>query len=227
MEYYASLRTSGAIEAAEVAVRAARRLRADHRAGPAGDRRGRRGRPRAGPRVQQVGPRRRGPPPRDEARDRARPGPRRRGSPRVNVSARTGRAVQTARRRRCAPRWRTGTAASRPASSTSGWPTSSPPRRRPCAAGKAAARSCSRRRRRTRPPTFVLFTSGFLEAGYRRFLERKLRETSADRHPGRDQRAGAGEAQAVLTAGAGHRPSGCGSVSRRSPRSPRRARPAG
>ncbi|WP_018177499.1 ribosome biogenesis GTPase Der [Jongsikchunia kroppenstedtii] len=29
----------------------------------------------------------------------------------------------------------------------------------------------------TRPPTFVLFTTGFLEAGYRRFLERKLRET--------------------------------------------------
>lgn len=27
-----------------------------------------------------------------------------------------------------------------------------------------------------RPPTFVLFSSGFLEAGYRRFLERKLRE---------------------------------------------------
>jgi len=29
----------------------------------------------------------------------------------------------------------------------------------------------------SRPPTFVLFTTGFLEAGYRRFLERKLRET--------------------------------------------------
>jgi len=29
----------------------------------------------------------------------------------------------------------------------------------------------------TRPPTFVLFTSGFLEAGYRRFIERRLRET--------------------------------------------------
>ena len=28
-----------------------------------------------------------------------------------------------------------------------------------------------------RPPTFVLFTSGFLEAGYRRFVERRLRET--------------------------------------------------
>jgi GTP-binding protein len=27
-----------------------------------------------------------------------------------------------------------------------------------------------------RPPTFVLFTSGYLEAGYRRFIERRLRE---------------------------------------------------
>ena len=27
-----------------------------------------------------------------------------------------------------------------------------------------------------RPPHFVLFTSGFLEAGYRRFIERRLRE---------------------------------------------------
>ncbi len=29
----------------------------------------------------------------------------------------------------------------------------------------------------TKPPRFVLFTSGFLEAGYRRFVERRLRET--------------------------------------------------
>ena len=28
----------------------------------------------------------------------------------------------------------------------------------------------------TKPPRFVLFTSGFLEQGYRRFLERRLRE---------------------------------------------------
>ena len=28
----------------------------------------------------------------------------------------------------------------------------------------------------TRPPRFVLFASGFIEAGYRRFLERRLRE---------------------------------------------------
>jgi GTP-binding protein len=27
-----------------------------------------------------------------------------------------------------------------------------------------------------KPPTFVLFTSGYLEAGYRRFIERRLRE---------------------------------------------------
>jgi GTP-binding protein len=27
-----------------------------------------------------------------------------------------------------------------------------------------------------RPPTLVLFTTGFLEAGYRRFIERKFRE---------------------------------------------------
>lgn len=29
----------------------------------------------------------------------------------------------------------------------------------------------------TRPPRFVIFTTGFLEAGYRRFIERRLRET--------------------------------------------------
>jgi GTP-binding protein len=27
-----------------------------------------------------------------------------------------------------------------------------------------------------RPPRFVIFSSGFLEAGYRRFIERRLRE---------------------------------------------------
>jgi GTP-binding protein len=28
----------------------------------------------------------------------------------------------------------------------------------------------------TRPPTFVLFTTGFLDPGYRRFIQRRLRE---------------------------------------------------
>ncbi len=29
----------------------------------------------------------------------------------------------------------------------------------------------------TRPPRFVIFTTGFLDPGYRRFIERRLRET--------------------------------------------------
>src|SRR5690625_6575564 len=29
----------------------------------------------------------------------------------------------------------------------------------------------------TQPPTIVLFTTGFLDAGYRRYLERKFRES--------------------------------------------------
>ena len=45
-------------------------------------------------------------------------------------------------------------------------------------AGRPSSRgSCSPPRPASRPPTFVLFTTGFLEAGYRRFLERRLRET--------------------------------------------------
>ncbi len=28
-----------------------------------------------------------------------------------------------------------------------------------------------------RPPRFVIFATGFIEAGYRRFIERRLRET--------------------------------------------------
>ena len=50
----------------------------------------------------------------------------------------------------------------------------------------------------TAPPTFVLFTSGKLDAGYERFIERRLREEfgfvgTPDRAPG----APAGEAQAL------------------------------
>ena len=29
----------------------------------------------------------------------------------------------------------------------------------------------------TRPPRFVIFATGFLDAGYRRYIERRLRET--------------------------------------------------
>ena len=44
-----------------------------------------------------------------------------------------------------------------------------------CAAGKQP-RILFGTQAGVRPPTFVLFTSGFLEAGYRRFVERRLRE---------------------------------------------------
>ncbi len=53
-----------------------------------------------------------------------------------------------------------------------------------------------------RPPHFVLFTSGFLQAGYRRFIERRLREEFGFAGSPvqvtmrlREKRAGAGQAR--------------------------------
>jgi len=95
-------------------------------------------------------------------------------APRVNVSALTGRAVD-----RLAPAMRTALA---------GWETRVPTGRLnswiadvvaetppPVRSGKQP-KVLFATQAATRPPRFVLFTSGFLEAGYRRFLERKLRE---------------------------------------------------
>jgi GTP-binding protein len=49
--------------------------------------------------------------------------------------------------------------------------------RRPAAgARRPPAQDPVRTQAGVRPPHFVLFTSGFLEAGYRRFVERRLRE---------------------------------------------------
>lgn len=96
-------------------------------------------------------------------------------APRVNISAKTGRAVQklvhaleTALRSWDAriPTGRLNTFFKEIVAAT-------PP---PVRGGKQP-RILFATQAASRPPTFVLFTSGFLEAGYRRFLERKLRET--------------------------------------------------
>ncbi len=95
-------------------------------------------------------------------------------APRVNVSARTGRAVD-----KLVPALDAALA---------GWETRVPTGRlnqfiadlvaahpHPVRGGKQP-RILFGTQAATRPPTFVLFTSGFLEAGYRRFVERRLRE---------------------------------------------------
>jgi GTP-binding protein len=93
---------------------------------------------------------------------------------RVNVSALTGRAVA-----KIAPALRTALASwdtRIPTGRLNGWLSdvvaATPP---PVRSGKQP-KILFATQAQTRPPTFVLFTSGFLEAGYRRFLERRLRE---------------------------------------------------
>jgi len=95
-------------------------------------------------------------------------------APRVNVSAKTGRAVD-----RLAVALRTSLASwdrRIPTGRLNSWlndvvaATPPPPR------GGRAPKVLFATQADSRPPRFVLFTTGFLEAGYRRFLERKLRE---------------------------------------------------
>jgi GTP-binding protein len=92
----------------------------------------------------------------------------------VNISALTGRAV-----RKLAPALRTALNSwdtRVPTGRLNSWLTdliaATPP---PVRSGKQP-KILFATQAATRPPTFVLFTSGFLEAGYRRFIERKLRE---------------------------------------------------
>jgi GTPase len=96
-------------------------------------------------------------------------------APRVNISAKTGRAVQ-----KLVPALET---------SLESWDTRVPTGRLnmwlkevvatapPPVRGGRQPRILFATQATARPPTFVLFTTGFLEAGYRRFLERRLRET--------------------------------------------------
>jgi GTP-binding protein len=93
---------------------------------------------------------------------------------RINVSAATGRSV-----RKLAPALRTALTSwdSRiPTGTLNSWLSdliaATPP---PVRSGKQP-KVLFATQAQTRPPTIVLFTSGFLEAGYRRFIERKLRE---------------------------------------------------
>jgi GTP-binding protein len=173
MEYYASLRTAAAIEAAEVAVvlldASAQLTEQDQRvvaevvdAGRAlvlalnkwdlldEDRRDRLDR--------------------ELERDFARVA----WAPRINVSARTGRSVD-----KLAVHLRTSLASwdqRVPTGRLNSWlgevvaQTPPPPR------GGKAPRLLFATQADIRPPRFVLFTTGFLEAGYRRFIERRLRE---------------------------------------------------
>ncbi|MBY0441200.1 MAG: ribosome biogenesis GTPase Der [Mycobacteriaceae bacterium] len=96
-------------------------------------------------------------------------------APRVNISAMTGRAVS-----KLVPAlegalvsWDTRVSTGRLNSWIKEIAAATPPPVR----GGRQPRILFATQATARPPTFVLFTTGFLEAGYRRFLERRLRET--------------------------------------------------
>jgi GTP-binding protein len=95
-------------------------------------------------------------------------------APRVNISATTGRAVD-----RLASALRTSLASWDRRISTgalNSWLGDVVAATPPPAQGGKSPRVLFATQADTRPPRFVLFTSGFLPAGYRRFLERRLRE---------------------------------------------------
>ncbi|ATY12870.1 ribosome biogenesis GTPase Der [Amycolatopsis sp. AA4] len=92
----------------------------------------------------------------------------------VNVSALTGRAV-----RKLAPALRTALASWDQRVSTgqlNGWLSDLVAATPPPVRGGKQPKVLFATQAGIRPPTLVLFTTGFLEAGYRRFIERKFRE---------------------------------------------------
>ena len=95
-------------------------------------------------------------------------------APRVNVSAKTGRAVD-----RLGPAIETalsGWEQRVPTSTLNTWVAGITAATPPPGRGGRIPRVQFATQAASKPPTFVFFTTGFLEAGYRRFLERKLRE---------------------------------------------------
>ena len=95
-------------------------------------------------------------------------------APRVNVSALTGRSVDKLgpAMRTALAGWETRVSTAKLNSWIGDLVAQTPP---PVRSGKQP-KVLFATQAGTRPPRFVLFTSGFLEAGYRRFLERRLRE---------------------------------------------------
>jgi GTPase len=95
-------------------------------------------------------------------------------APRVNISARTGRHVDrlVPALDICLDSWDTRVPTGRLNAWLSDVVAATPPPSR----GGRQPRVLFATQASTRPPNFVLFTTGFLEAGYRRFLERRLRE---------------------------------------------------
>jgi len=95
-------------------------------------------------------------------------------APRINVSARTGRAVEklSAHLRVSLASWDRRI----PTAHLNTWLSDVVAQTSPPARGGRSPRVLFATQADNRPPRFVLFTTGFLEAGYRRFLERRLRE---------------------------------------------------
>jgi GTP-binding protein len=95
-------------------------------------------------------------------------------APRVNISARTGRAVD-----KIAPALRTALAGWEqrvPTGRLNSWLADVVAATPPPGRGGKIPKVKFATQAATSPPRFVIFTNGFLEAGYRRFLERRLRE---------------------------------------------------
>ena len=95
-------------------------------------------------------------------------------APRVNISAMSGRAVA-----RLAPALRIALESwdkRIPTGQLNSWLTDVVAQTPPPPRGGKAPKVLFATQADTRPPRFVLFTTGFLEAGYRRFIERRLRE---------------------------------------------------
>jgi GTP-binding protein len=95
-------------------------------------------------------------------------------APRVNISAATGRHVErlVPALERALDGWETRVSTGR----LNAWLTALIAATPPPVRGGKQPKVYYITQAGTRPPHFVLFSSGFLEAAYRRFVERKLRE---------------------------------------------------